>query len=45
MFTLLGFMGIYMVLGILGLFLIRREIEHGPHSESAINFPATKEAM
>jgi cytochrome d ubiquinol oxidase subunit I len=30
MFTLLGFMGIYMVLGILGLFLLRREIEHGP---------------
>jgi cytochrome d ubiquinol oxidase subunit I len=30
MFTLLGFMGIYMVLGILGLFLLKREIEHGP---------------
>ncbi len=30
MFTLLGFMGMYMVLGILFLFLIRREIEHGP---------------
>ena len=30
MFTLLGFMGIYTVLGILFLFLIRREIEHGP---------------
>ena len=30
MFTLLGFMGMYMVLGILGLFLIWREIEHGP---------------
>ena len=30
MFTLLGFMGMYMVLGILGLFLIRREIENGP---------------
>jgi len=30
MFTLLGFMGIYMVLGILFLFLIRREIELGP---------------
>jgi cytochrome bd-type quinol oxidase subunit 1 len=30
MFTLLGFMGIYTVLGILGLFLIWREIEHGP---------------
>ncbi len=30
MFTLLGFMGMYMVLGILGLFLIRRQIEEGP---------------
>jgi cytochrome d ubiquinol oxidase subunit I len=30
MFTLLGFMGIYMVLGILGLFLLWREIERGP---------------
>ncbi|MGB9196502.1 MAG: cytochrome ubiquinol oxidase subunit I, partial [Terriglobales bacterium] len=30
LFTLLGFMGMYMVLGILGLFLLRREIEHGP---------------
>ena len=30
MFTLLGFMGLYTVLGILFLFLIKREIEHGP---------------
>jgi cytochrome d ubiquinol oxidase subunit I len=30
LFTLLGFMGLYMVLGILFLFLIMREIEHGP---------------
>ena len=30
LFTLLGFMGLYMVLGILFLFLVRREIEHGP---------------
>ena len=37
MFTLLGFMGIYMVLGILGLFLLRREIEHGP-----VTGPATE---
>ena len=35
MFTLLGFMGIYTVLGILFLFLIRREIEHGPVAEPA----------
>ena len=30
MFTLLGFMGMYMLLGILFLFLIYREIERGP---------------
>jgi cytochrome bd ubiquinol oxidase subunit I len=35
MFTLLGFMGMYMVLGILFLFLIHREIEHGPVGEAA----------
>jgi cytochrome bd-type quinol oxidase subunit 1 len=33
MFTLLGFMGIYTVAGILFLFLMRREIEHGPLAE------------
>jgi cytochrome d ubiquinol oxidase subunit I len=31
MFTLLGFMGMYTLLGILFLFLTRREIEIGPH--------------
>jgi cytochrome bd ubiquinol oxidase subunit I len=30
MFTLLGFMGMYTVLGILFLFLVCREIDHGP---------------
>jgi cytochrome d ubiquinol oxidase subunit I len=33
LFTLLGFMGMYMVLGILFLFLVRREIERGPEAE------------
>jgi len=33
MFTLLGFMGMYLVLGILFLFLVRREIEQGPAAE------------
>ena len=33
-FTLLGFMGMYTVLGILFLFLVHREIEHGPLGES-----------
>jgi cytochrome bd ubiquinol oxidase subunit I len=32
MFTLLGFMGMYTVLGILFLFLVCREIDHGPVS-------------
>ncbi len=36
MFTLLGFMGMYMVLGILFLFLVQREIEHGPSARSSI---------
>ena len=35
LFTLLGFLGMYMVLGILFLFLVRREIEIGPTSEMA----------
>ena len=34
-FTLLGFMGMYTVLGILFLFLVRREIEQGPEAEGA----------
>ncbi|HYL16324.1 MAG TPA: cytochrome ubiquinol oxidase subunit I [Terriglobales bacterium] len=33
-FTLLGFMGMYTVLGILFIFLVRREIEHGPVEEA-----------
>jgi cytochrome d ubiquinol oxidase subunit I len=37
MFTLLGFMGMYTVLGILFLFLVRREIEHGPLTESHVS--------
>ena len=37
MFTLLGFMGMYLVLGILFLFLVRREIEQGPE---AVGSPA-----
>ncbi len=30
MFTLLGFMGMYTILGILFLFLVQREVNHGP---------------
>ena len=34
MFTLLGFMGLYMVLGILFLFMVRRVVEIGPERKS-----------
>jgi cytochrome bd ubiquinol oxidase subunit I len=34
LFTLMGFMGLYLVLGILFLFLIHREIDHGPAAET-----------
>lgn len=34
MFTLIGFMGLYLVLGILFLFLAGREIHHGPEAAS-----------
>ncbi len=33
LFSLLGFMGLYLLLGILFLFLVSREIEHGPGDE------------
>ena len=35
LFTLLGFMGLYSVLSVLFLFLVAREIEHGPEQEEA----------
>jgi cytochrome d ubiquinol oxidase subunit I len=35
MFTLLGFMGLYAILAILFLFLVHREIEHGPAKAAA----------
>lgn len=30
LFTLIGFMGLYLILGMLFLFLVQREIERGP---------------
>jgi len=36
-FTLIGFMGLYTVLGILWLFLVYREIEDGPESEEVLH--------
>jgi cytochrome bd ubiquinol oxidase subunit I len=35
LFTLIGFMGLYMILGIMFLFLVHREIDHGPDSQPA----------
>jgi cytochrome d ubiquinol oxidase subunit I len=37
LFTLIGFMGMYMVLGILFLFLVHREIEHGPAGQPELS--------
>jgi cytochrome d ubiquinol oxidase subunit I len=44
MFTLLGFMGIYTVLSILFLFLLRREIEEGPLAGRGVSAPQAAEA-
>jgi cytochrome d ubiquinol oxidase subunit I len=41
LFTLVGFMGMYMALGILFLFLIAREIQHGPEFLSSDQEPPT----
>lgn len=35
LFTLIGFMGLYLLLGILFLFLVHREIDHGPEPAGA----------
>ena len=40
LFSLLGFMGIYMVLSILFLMLVIREIGHGPGEDAAEPIPA-----
>jgi cytochrome bd ubiquinol oxidase subunit I len=45
LFTLLGFLGMYMVLGILFLFLIWREVEHGPKFLGADSEPAMIKAV
>jgi len=39
LFTLLGFMGMYLLLTILFLFLVGREIEHGPEPEESNRQP------
>lgn len=39
-FTLIGFMGMYLLLGILYLFLVYREIERGPEAEVETSAPA-----
>jgi cytochrome d ubiquinol oxidase subunit I len=42
MFTLLGFMGMYVVLSILFLFLMWREIEHGPAPRAGSSRPPVR---
>ena len=42
LFTLLGFMGMYMVLGILFLFLVQREIQHGPEVPPSMRVPPVR---
>jgi cytochrome d ubiquinol oxidase subunit I len=37
LFTLLGFLGIYLVLGLLFLFLIAQTIRHGPSGDSGMS--------
>jgi cytochrome d ubiquinol oxidase subunit I len=37
LFTLIGFTGLYFVLGVLFLFLVAREIYHGPHGPQSIS--------
>jgi cytochrome d ubiquinol oxidase subunit I len=44
LFTLLGFMGMYMLLGILFLFVIVREINHGPEAIAQEREPEHEEA-
>jgi cytochrome d ubiquinol oxidase subunit I len=36
LFTLMGFMGLYFILGVLFLFLVSREIGHGPVAEAVL---------
>lgn len=44
LFTLLGYMGLYALLSILFLFLVQREIGHGPAASAAMSRPATRVA-
>jgi cytochrome d ubiquinol oxidase subunit I len=43
LFTLIGFMGLYLVLGILFLFLIHQEIEHGPEPAPGVPPPGVQQ--
>jgi cytochrome d ubiquinol oxidase subunit I len=44
LFVLLGFMGMYALLGLLYLFLVSREVEHGPGPEPELHEPALRKA-
>jgi cytochrome bd-type quinol oxidase subunit 1 len=43
-FTLIGFVGLYFVLGLLFLYLVGREIGHGPEDEVTGSPPAEHDA-
>ena len=45
LFTLIGFMGMYFLLGILFLFLVGREIDHGPESPPVPEAASLPEAV
>ena len=44
LFVLLGFMGMYALFGLLYLFLVLREVEHGPLPEPDLHEPALQKA-
>jgi cytochrome d ubiquinol oxidase subunit I len=44
LFTLIGFMGMYTLLSILFLFLVQREIDHGPEAAVAATVEVAREA-
>jgi cytochrome bd ubiquinol oxidase subunit I len=43
LFTLIGFMGMYLVLGVMYLFFIWREVDHGPNLMPSLNEDITPE--
>jgi cytochrome d ubiquinol oxidase subunit I len=44
-FTLIGFVGLYFVLGLLFLFLVGREVSHGPETEEPLASPLAEPSV